>query len=66
MVFRVRYMTADFIPHVYCRVFVASFATETFAPLGNLTMRKPEFEAFRLSFSAEFIDDTKHKETNDV
>lgn len=55
MIFRVRYMTTDFSPHVYCRVFAAERVGLTFAPLGNLTMRKAEFEEFREAFEAEFV-----------
>jgi hypothetical protein len=54
MIFRVRYMTADVIPHVYCQIFVSPSPDQTFASIGNLTMRKPEFEAFRAAFKAEF------------
>lgn len=56
MKFRVRYMTAPAVPHVYCRVFAAPNADSTFASLGNLTMRREEFAAFRLMFDeAEFV-----------
>lgn len=55
--FRARFMTADFIPHVYVRVFVSPRPGATFSALGNLTMRKPDFEAFRNAFKAEFIEE---------
>lgn len=38
MIFRVRYMTTDVIPHVYCRLFASERPGTTFAALGNLTM----------------------------
>jgi hypothetical protein len=56
IMFRVRYMTAPGMPHVYCRVFVAGEGGGQFASTGNLTMRRSEFEAFRKAFKdAEFI-----------
>jgi hypothetical protein len=56
MKFRVRYMTAPGVPHIYCRVFAAPGTDATFAALGNLTMRREEFEAFRMTFDkAEFV-----------
>ena len=56
MRFRVRYMTAPGVPHIYCRVFAAPSTDATFAALGNLTMRREEFEAFRMLFKdAEFL-----------
>jgi len=57
MVFRVHYMTAPAVPHVYCRVFVAPRINETFAAVGSLTMRKNDFESFRNRFDAEFIEE---------
>jgi hypothetical protein len=56
--FRVRYMTAPRLAHVYCRVFAAPGDGGTFASLGDLTMRKDEFDAFRSGFTAaEFIEE---------
>lgn len=57
MIFRVHYMTTATIPHVYCRLFVASGPNLTFAGIGSLTMRKTEFAAFQKAFDAEFIED---------
>ncbi len=57
MIFKVRYMTAPTIPHVYVRVFVSPAPGETFANIGTLRMRKPEFEQFQKCFKAEFVAD---------
>jgi hypothetical protein len=58
MMFRVRYTIGKSSPHVYCRIFVADHADTTFAMVGSLMMRQqPDFEAFRQSFSAEFIEE---------
>ena len=55
MTFRVRYSINPDSPHVYCRVFVAS-GGGTFANTGTLTMRREEFEAFRMMFKGcEFV-----------
>jgi len=54
IIFRVRYMTAPSIPHVYCRVF-AAVDGGTFAAMGSLTMRQAEFGRFQELFQAEFI-----------
>lgn len=54
--FRVRYMEQPGLPHVYCRVF-AAYDGGTYAGLGNLTMRRNEFEQFRTKFNAEFVKD---------
>lgn len=57
MIFRVRFMTADMIPHVYCRIFVTKRIGMTWATIGSLTMRKEEFDAFKTAFRAEFIEE---------
>jgi hypothetical protein len=44
--FKVNYMTAASIPHVYCRVFVAHNGS-TYASCGLLTMGKDEFKVFK-------------------
>ena len=54
--FRVRYMSEPHIPHVYCRVFVATDGG-TYASLGSLILRSAEFEAFKAAFRAEFIEE---------
>jgi hypothetical protein len=56
MIFRVHFMTSVLIPHVYVRIFASHRPGATFAGLGNLTMRKEEFRAFRQAFSAEFVE----------
>lgn len=61
-VFRVRYMTTQSVPHVYCNVYAAAAPNLTFASLGLLTMNKSEFDAFRRDFKAEFIDDLRPEE----
>lgn len=61
MIFRVKHMTAEAIPHVYCRVFVSPAAGQTFAGVGSLTMRKAEFEEFRKGFKAEFVEEDYNK-----
>jgi hypothetical protein len=58
IVFRVRYLNNMLAPHVYCRVFVATDGG-TYAALGNLTMERAEFIAFRKKFDAEFIEEEK-------
>ena len=52
MIFRVHYLLTDLVPHVYCRVFAAPAAEQTFALIGYLGMTKPEFVAFRQAFEA--------------
>lgn len=64
-VFRVRYMTTETVPHVYCHVYAAPAPNLTFASLGLLTLRKAEFAAFRLAFKAEFVDDLRPDEPED-
>ena len=49
-VFKVKWMTAPMIEHVYLRVFSARQPNTTFAALGNLTLRKDEFEDFKVAF----------------
>jgi hypothetical protein len=56
ILFRVRYMNTPSIPHVYCRVFVATDSGH-YASVGNLTMRRDEFAVFRVRFEAEFVKD---------
>lgn len=62
MIFRVSYMATDMTPHVYCRVFCSPAPGKTFVNLGSLTMRRPEFEALRQTFNAEFKDETPRPE----
>lgn len=57
--FRVHYMTADTIPHVYCRVFVSALPGMTYAAVGNLTMLKDEFADFRKLLNAEYIEEQR-------
>lgn len=62
-VFKIKYMTAPTAKHVYCRVFASSSPNETYAALGNLTIRKSEFEDFKRACSgtAFFDDDVETK-----
>ncbi len=64
-IFRVRYMTTETVPHVYCNVYAAPAPNLTFASLGLLTMDKTEFAAFRRAFKAEFLDDLRPDEPED-
>ena len=56
--FRVRYIITEHVPHVYCRIFSAKNGG-TFEGLGNLTMRRDEFDKFRVQFDAEFVAEEK-------
>lgn len=58
-IFKVRYMSSPSIPHIYCRVFVSNDKGANYAAIGNLTLRRDDFEAFRKSFKAEFVEDQK-------
>ena len=59
-VFRARYKTADGIPHVYLRFFASPSPNQTYAALGNLTLRKSEFEDFKRACSGiPFIEDAE-------
>ena len=62
-VFRVRYMTTNTVPNVYCNVYTAPAPGQTFKSLGLLTLTKSDFEAFKQAFKAEFVDDLRKEET---
>ena len=63
VIFRVRYMTTNTVPHVYCNVYAASTPGQPFKSLGLLTLSKSDFEAFKQAFKAEFVDDLRKEET---
>ncbi len=54
--FKVRYMTTEIVPHVYCQMFVRHIKDDTFALLGNLTMWKSEFAEFRKLLESENVE----------
>lgn len=47
MIFKMKYMRSSGRGHVYCRLFSAPGEGQTFAALGNLTVRTAEFEDMR-------------------
>jgi hypothetical protein len=55
--FKVKYLNAPGTQHVYLRVFVTSDPPSTWAALGNLTVRKTEFEDFKRAFSGATFED---------
>jgi hypothetical protein len=65
-VFKVRYTTAEGLPHVYCQLFAAPAPEATFAHLGSLTLRKQEFERLRECFDADFVEDEGAGEAVDM
>jgi len=56
-VFKVKWMTASTAAHVYCRAFSAPNPEHTFASLGNLTIRKNEFDALKAAFSGATFEE---------
>jgi hypothetical protein len=56
-IFKINFMSAPLVRHVYCQLFVADGPDMTWALCGNLTMRKSEFADFQAIVSPLQFED---------
>lgn len=58
MIFRVKYRSASFLPHVYCALFVGRSPDQTFVMCGTFQVRANEFDALKEACAGvEFVKD---------
>lgn len=59
MIFKIKYMAHEVVPHVYCRLYVAEQPNMTYAACGNFTVRKEEFEPLQLAMSGVLFEEAE-------
>jgi hypothetical protein len=60
-IFKITFMSAPMVPHVYCQLFVADRPETTWASCGYLTMRKAEFDDFQTACPDLQFEDVTRK-----